>query len=92
MDDSERTVILRRKHDVPQLVNFIRSWDEYVHGFGDLNTEFWYGLRNIHCLTSRQQVDLQLFEFHQWKLIPLDLPLFCCRLTIRQVYPSCWTG
>ena len=54
------TVILRRKRDVPQPVNFSRSWNEYVQGFGDLNTEFWYGLRNIHCLTSRQQVDLQL--------------------------------
>ena len=54
------TVILRRKRDVPQPVNFSRSWNDYVQGFGDLNTEFWYGLRNIHCLTSRQQVDLQL--------------------------------
>ena len=54
-------VILRRKPDVLQQINFTRTWDEYVHGFGDLNTEFWYGLRNIHCLTSKQQVDLDLF-------------------------------
>lgn len=25
-----------------------------------LNSEFWYGLRNINCLITRQQVDMQL--------------------------------
>ena len=54
------TVILRRKADVLQQVNFTRTWNDYKHGFGDLNTEFWYGLRNIHCLTSRQEVDLYI--------------------------------
>ena len=54
------TVILRRKADVSQQVNFTRTWNDYKHGFGELNTEFWYGLKNIHCLTSRQQVDLQI--------------------------------
>ena len=54
------TVILRRKADVSQQVNFNRTWNDYKHGFGDLNTEFWYGLRNIHCLTTRQQVDLHI--------------------------------
>ena len=32
----------------------------YERGFGDLNTEFWYGLRNIHCLTTREEVELQI--------------------------------
>ena len=54
------TTILRRNTDVSNAVNFNRTWNEYKHGFGDLNTEFWYGLRNIHCLTNRQQVDLQI--------------------------------
>ena len=54
------TVILRRKADVSQQINFTRTWNDYKHGFGNLNTEFWYGLRNIHCLTSRQQVDLSI--------------------------------
>ena len=54
------TVILRRKADVSQQVNFIHTWNDYKHGFGDLDTEFWYGLRNIHCLTTRQQVDLRI--------------------------------
>ena len=31
-------------------VNFYRGWKDYEEGFGDLDSEFWYGLRNIHCL------------------------------------------
>ena len=54
------TVILRRNESLTERVNFTRTWDDYKHGFGDLNTEFWYGLNNIHCLTSRQQVDLSI--------------------------------
>ena len=53
-------VILRRKSDVSPLVNFNRSWVEYEHGFGDLNTEFWYGLKNIHCLTQRDDMELMI--------------------------------
>ena len=43
-------------------MNFSHNWNDYVHGFGHLNTvtEFCYGLRNIHCLTSRQPVQLRL--------------------------------
>ena len=53
-------VILKRDANISPKVNFRRTWDEYKHGFGDLDTEFWYGLNNIHCLTSRQSVDLQI--------------------------------
>ena len=41
-------------------VSFNHSWADYERGFGDLNTEFWYGLRNIHCLTEREEVELQI--------------------------------
>ena len=53
-------VILRRKSDASPQVNFNRTWTEYENGFGDLNTEFWYGLRNIHCLTTHGTVQLQV--------------------------------
>ena len=53
-------VILRRRRNVIPNVNFARSWDDYENGFGDLNTEFWLGLRNIHCLTTRDDVDLMI--------------------------------
>ena len=52
-------VILRRNANVTQQENFTRPWADYERGFGDLNTEFWYGLRNIHCLTEREEVELQ---------------------------------
>ena len=59
-DSGGWTVILRRKSNVSPQVNFTRNWKEYENGFGDLNTEFWYGLRNIHCLTSRDTMQLQV--------------------------------
>ena len=41
-------------------VDFYRNWTDYVHGFGDLEGEFWYGLENIHCLTTRDDVELRI--------------------------------
>ena len=41
-------------------VNFTRDWCDYVTGFGDLNGEFWYGLDNIHYLTTRDDVELRI--------------------------------
>ena len=41
-------------------VNFYRGWNDYEEGFGDLDSEFWYGLRNIHCLTTRESVELRI--------------------------------
>ena len=52
-------VILRRNASLTH-ENFSRSWDDYEQGFGDLNGEFWYGLRNIHCLTTKEDVELQI--------------------------------
>ena len=41
-------------------VNFTRNWEEYENGFGDLDGEFWIGLKNIHGLTHQQDVELQI--------------------------------
>ena len=52
-------IVIQRR--VPNgTVNFYRGWKDYEEGFGDLDSEFWYGLRNIHCLTTRESVELRI--------------------------------
>ena len=40
--------------------NFTQNWTDYENGFGDLFGEFWLGLRNIHCLTTREAHELRI--------------------------------
>ena len=55
------TVIQRRKDGS---VDFNRPWSDYEKGFGDLNGEFWYGLKSMNCLTQTGQWELRVdFEF-----------------------------
>ena len=51
-------VIQRNKKD--SLVNFKRNWTDYKKGFGDLHTEFSYGLDLMHCLTQRGQWEMRV--------------------------------
>ena len=56
-DGGKWIVIQRRINDS---VDFYLNWTDYVNGFGDLEGEFWYGLENIHCLTTRENVELRI--------------------------------
>ena len=59
--DGGWTVIQRRKDGS---VDFNPPWSDYEKGFGDLNGEFWYGLKLINCLTQTGQWELRVdFEF-----------------------------
>ena len=51
-------VIQRNKKD--SSVNFNKNWVDYEKGFGNLTTEFWYGLAAIHCLTQRGQWEMRV--------------------------------
>ena len=55
-------VIQRNKRS--SSVSFNRNWTDYEKGFGDLNTEFWYGLEELHCLTQRGQWEMRI-DFQQ---------------------------
>ena len=50
-------VIQRRKDGS---VDFNREWIDYENGFGNLNGEFWYGLRAMYCLTNQGQWELRI--------------------------------
>ena len=41
-------------------VPFNRTLKEYENGFGDASSEFWYGLKNILCLTRNKVVELRI--------------------------------
>ena len=59
--DGRWTVIQRR---VDGSVDFNQPWSDYEKQFGDLNGEFWYGLKLINCLTQTGQWELRIdFEF-----------------------------
>ena len=51
-------VIQRNKKD--SLVNFNKNWVDYEEGFGDLQTEFWYGLKTLHFLTDNGQWEMRV--------------------------------
>ena len=44
-------------------VDFVRAWDAYKRGFGNLNGDFWLGLDKIHRMTvgsrNKLRVDLE---------------------------------
>ncbi|XP_065902269.1 fibrinogen-like protein A [Dysidea avara] len=51
-------VITRNKKG--STVDFNKNWTDYEEGFGDLKTEFWYGLEVIHCLTQTGQWEMRV--------------------------------
>ena len=53
-------IVIQRRDASLGTVNFTRNWEDYENGFGDLDGEFWIGLRNIHELTYQHDVDLQI--------------------------------
>ena len=51
-------VIQRNKKESP--LSFNRGWAEYDKGFGELESEFWYGLDGISCLTQSGQWEMRI--------------------------------
>ena len=53
-------IVIQRRNASLGTVNFTRNWEDYENGFGNLDGEFWFGLKNIHELTNQQEVDLKI--------------------------------
>eukprot|EP00795_Rhopilema_esculentum_P011924 gene11924-2490_t len=60
------TIIQRRLYGN---VSFMRNWNEYAKGFGEINGDFWLGLRAMHQLTTGSyktlRFDLLNIQLHQ---------------------------
>ena len=52
MHDNGGGWIVIQRNEVKSQINFNRNWSDYEEGFGNLHSEFWYGLKSIHCLTQ----------------------------------------
>ena len=58
-------IVIQRRNASMGWVNFVRSWADYEKGFGDLDGEFWIGLKNIHELTNQQSMRLKLSVWNE---------------------------
>ncbi|XP_035508560.1 angiopoietin-related protein 3 [Morone saxatilis] len=61
--DGGSTVIQRR---VDGSVDFDQTWDKYDKGFGNLEKDFWLGLKKIHSFTQ-QGVYILRIDLEDWK-------------------------
>lgn len=56
------TVIQRRQDGS---VDFYRNWEEYKHGFGSQNGEFWLGNEHIYQITNQGSYKLRI-DMEEW--------------------------
>ncbi|XP_062132711.1 ficolin-1-like isoform X2 [Drosophila sulfurigaster albostrigata] len=56
--DDDGWMIIQRRINGEQ--NFDKNWQEYVDGFGYLDGDFWFGLENLHLLTSSDRHQLNI--------------------------------
>ena len=70
-DGSGWTVIQRR---IDGSTNFYRSWQQYKHGFGKLQGEFWMGNENLYALSTQalmprgSEMKIEMKSPHSWDL------------------------
>ena len=58
--------MIQRRKEVQPRENFTRVWADYVQGFGELEGEFWIGLKLIHEL-SRQSPQELYISLEDWE-------------------------
>ncbi|KAG7242340.1 hypothetical protein INR49_024016 [Caranx melampygus] len=61
--DGGSTVI---QHRIDGSVDFDLTWEKYENGFGDLEKDFWLGLKKIHSLAQQRAYILRI-DLEDWK-------------------------
>ncbi|XP_048051090.1 microfibril-associated glycoprotein 4-like [Megalobrama amblycephala] len=63
-EDNGGWTVFQRRMDGS--INFYQPWNQYKRGFGNVESEYWLGLENMHQLTRNRKymlrVDLEDFE------------------------------
>ncbi|GAB1598434.1 fibrinogen-like protein 1 [Argonauta hians] len=62
-EDSGWTIIQRRQDGSE---NFTRKWNDYAFGFGNVNSEYYFGNENIHKMTKNSEYTLRI-ELSDWE-------------------------
>ncbi|XP_069336190.1 angiopoietin-related protein 3 isoform X3 [Eulemur rufifrons] len=62
--DGSPWTLIQRRTDGSQ--NFNETWENYKHGFGRLDGEFWLGLEKIYSIVKHSNYNLR-FELEDWK-------------------------
>ena len=57
--DNGGWIVIQRNRKNSQL-SFDKNWREYEEGFGDLNKDFWAGLKLMHTLTETGQWEMRV--------------------------------
>ncbi|KAG8181299.1 hypothetical protein JTE90_019391 [Oedothorax gibbosus] len=53
--------VLQRRGDFKRAADFfVKSWEDYKYGFGDLRRDFWLGNENIYALSNQRKYYLRV--------------------------------
>ncbi|XP_060571509.1 fibrinogen-like protein 1 [Ruditapes philippinarum] len=62
-EDSGWTIIQKR---IDGKINFTRRWDDYSFGFGNVNSEYWFGNDNLYWMTHYKNYSIR-FDMWDWE-------------------------
>lgn len=62
--DGGNWLVVQKRFDGSE--NFERDWLAYENGFGEMNSEFWLGLKKLHQLTDQDRYELRV-DLEDWE-------------------------
>jgi len=60
MTTSDGGWTVMQRNTIKSKLSFNKNWREYEDGFGDLNNDFWAGLKLMHTLTQTGQWEMRV--------------------------------
>ena len=92
--DNGGWTVIQRNRKSSQL-SFEKNWKEYEEGFGNVNSDFWAGLKLMHALTQSGQWEMRIDyqkEDNTWTYLHYDRFSVESARKEYQLYVSGYTG